>query len=95
MHLNQYDCGVVQAAYQVTTDPGSDKAEGQHSELEELRAAVRGQEAQPLGQHTPGQSHGHCQTSSESQGHPVSARLSVSSAQQADLLRKVRTTHGS
>lgn len=33
-------------AHQVTTDPGIDKAEGQHSKLEELGTAVVCQEAQ-------------------------------------------------
>ena len=59
------------STYQVPTDPCTDKAEGQHSELEELCAAVHGQEAEALGQHTACEGPRECQTPSKCQRDPA------------------------
>ena len=58
-------------AHQVAADPCIDQTESQDSELEELCAAVAGQEAQAARQNAAGERHGHRQTASQRQSHPA------------------------
>ena len=67
-------------AYQVAADPGTDKAEGQDGELEELCAAMRGQEAQCPRQHAAGQGHGYCQAPPQSHCHPAHCSQHITEA---------------
>lgn len=73
------------SVHQVATDPGVDKTEGQHGELEELSTAVGCQEAQAARQDASCQRHRHSQAAAQSQSHP---------AHPAGLLREEEEDYG-